>query len=262
MIETLIDTAKRCGTLLRDLQRGDLAPQDKDETFGAHFYTSADIKSQALAIQLLRRAHPGETIIAEEQANAETVPPNCTVVDPVDGTGAYFSGCREYGITLCTLRDGRPVHGVIYFPDDDVLLRATRGAGWFVNEKRMPQLSWDRPLDKTMIGTDIGPWTVPEVLQPLSKQFNVRSMMVAVWGARAIVTKETGMYFNLNVAKIWDAAAGSLIIEEAGGVACAPDGSPLQWNLIAMDWVWAVTRELAQEVVTYTTHWPGRKGGT
>jgi myo-inositol-1(or 4)-monophosphatase len=159
---------------------------------------------------------------------------------------------------LCALRDGRPECGVIYFPADQMMITAERGKGCFVNGHRV-RLSWDRPLDKTMVGTDIGPWTAYDVLSGITAQgFVVRSIMAAAYGFRAVLLKETGMYYNLGVAKVWDAAVGVLAVEEAGGVAFAPDGSPLRWNTIAMDWVAAANNELAEHVLRHTKTWPGR----
>ena len=259
MIEVLEKAARACGDLLLDLREKHLQTFEKGgEQLGAHFATQGDFRSQDLGIQIVRKVYPDEIIIAEEQENAAEIPPNCTVFDPVDGTIAYYNGCREFGITLCTLREGRPQYGVIYFPVDQMLISAVRGQGCFIHGEKFT-IRWNRPLDKTMIGIDVGPWTVYEVVQPLAKRFCVRSIMVAVYGARAVLLGETGAYFSLNIAKIWDAAAGVLAVEEAGGVACAPDGSPLRWDAIPMDWVLAANRELAEHILLHTKRWRGRE---
>ncbi|TSC72887.1 MAG: inositol monophosphatase/fructose-1,6-bisphosphatase family protein [Parcubacteria group bacterium Gr01-1014_38] len=257
MIETLERAVRACGDLLLEIREKGLRTEDKDEQLGAHFSTQGDTLSQARGIEILREKFPDEIVIAEEQENAAEIPPNCTVFDPLDGTIAYYNGCREFGVTLCTLRGGQPHAGVMYFPVDRMMISAVRGEGCSINGEKFT-IRWDRPLDKTMIGIDVGPWTVYEVVQPLAKRFCVRSIMVAVYDARAVLLGETGAYFSLNIAKIWDAAAGVLAVEEAGGVACAPDGSPLRWNAIAADWILAANRELAEHILPYTTLWKGR----
>ena len=260
MIEVLEEAARACGDLLLGLRGKHLQTIEKtSEHFGAHFATEGDLRSQELGIRMIREKFPGETIIAEEQENLAEIPPDCTVFDPVDGTIAYYNGCREFGVTFCALRSGQPFAGVMYFPVDRMMISAARGQGCFINGNRVT-IRWDRPIDKTMVGTDIGPWTVHEVLQPLSKHFCVRSIMAAIYGARAVLLGETGVYFSLNIAKIWDAAAGVLAVEEAGGVSCAPDGSPLRWNAISADWILAANRELAEHVLLHTTRW--RRRGT
>ncbi|MEX2054623.1 MAG: inositol monophosphatase family protein [Candidatus Andersenbacteria bacterium] len=261
MLTLLETTARECGEILRQLQKPGLKTlADKEEFIGAHITTEGDEKSQALAITRVRAAHPNEVIIAEEDDLDfdMVVPPDCTVMDPVDGTLAYYNGCREYGVTLCTLRNGQPHYGVMYFPGDDILISAERDKGWSINGVLQPQLTWDKPLDKTMIGTDFGPWSVMEVATPLIKRFCLRSIMVGQWGIRGILFQETGMYFNLNVGKIWDWAAGALILEEAGGIAVDPKGRPLTWGRIPMDFVAGANQELVNVLLTHTTQWKGR----
>lgn len=258
-LDILTRAAKECGELALGIRKTGLTTKDKDDTRGSHFATQADELSQEKGIEIIRSKFPEEIIVAEEQANDPVVPKNCTVFDPIDGTTAFYNGADQFGVTVCTLRDGQPMFGAIYFPVDKMMITAQRGGGCFINGERI-RLTWDRPIDKTMVGSDIGPWTVHEVLQGITEDgFVVRSLMAAVYGFRAVLMNETGMYYNLNAAKVWDAAAGVLAIEEAGGVAYAPDGSALKWDNIKMDWVVAANDELAEHVLGQTRKWPGRK---
>lgn len=54
---------------------------------------------------------------------------------------------------------------------------------------------------------------------------------------------------------IWDFAAGVLAIEEAGGVACTPDGSSLQWDSIPMSVICVANNELVQELIPIMSAW-------
>lgn len=258
MLTLLRSVALRCGELLRETRQRGLTTTDKEETLGAHFATDGDINSQALGIRTIRERYPDEPIIAEEQPNKKSLPKDCTIFDPCDGTTNYFNGSPDYGVTLCTLRDGRPQWGVIYFPESDVLITAERGDGCFLNGRRF-QLQWGRPLDKTILGTDVGPWTVHSVLRRLAKQHCIHSKMAAIAGARDVLLGMTGAYWNINAAKVWDAAAGVLAVEEAGGVASDTWGKPLKWNSLQQDWIVAATPELLKVVVSATKTWKGRK---
>lgn len=258
MLATLSQAARECGDLALRLRKEGLRTTDKDDTFGAHFLTQADEQSQRLGIEIVQEKYPDEAFFAEEGEHAAAVLADCTVFDPLDGTTDFYNGCNEFGVTLCTLRDGQPRYGVMYFPSDGMLIAAERGGGCWINGEQV-KLQWSRPVDKMIVGTDIGPWTVHDVLQVLSRQFTVRSVLAAIWGAREVLLGQTGAYWNLNASKIWDAAAGVLAIEEAGGVAYAPDGSAPQWQSLAADWVVAANEELAQIVLAATKRWPGRR---
>jgi myo-inositol-1(or 4)-monophosphatase len=258
MLQVLENAARACGDQTLTLQKQGLQATDKDDQLGAHFSTQGDTKGQEKGIEVVRRSYPDEIIIAEEGDNESTIPPDCTVFDPIDGTTAYFNGCREFGPTLCTIRNGQPQYSVIYFPVDQLIITAERGKGCFINGEQI-KLQWDRPIDKTMIGTDLGPWSALEVLQGITAQgFPVRSLMAGIYGARAMLMRETGAYYNLNIAKIWDVAAGALSLEEAGGIALNPWGKPLKWDNIQMDWIYAANKELADVVLTHTSTWKGR----
>ncbi|TSC64388.1 MAG: myo-inositol-1(or 4)-monophosphatase [Parcubacteria group bacterium Gr01-1014_106] len=259
MIRILEDVARKCGNLLAKIRMrsSDLGAENKDESLGAHFATEGDRRSQELGIRLIHAQMPEELVIAEEQANASSVPPNCTVFDPCDGTTIYYNNYSEFGVTLCTLRDGRPYAGVMYFPKDGTMISAVRTHGCFMKGKRI-RLRHDRPLDKTVIGTDIGPWTIHSVLEPLSQRFCMRSSLAAIHGFRELLRGQSGAYYSLNIAKIWDVAAGALAVQEAGGIVCGPDGQPLQWNSLRMDWIAAANQQLAECVLAETRKWKGR----
>lgn len=260
-VETLEQAARECGGLILQVRAKGLSAEDKaDAPQGSHFVTEADTQSQALGIEIIHREFPDEVMVAEEQEHTAGIPADCTVFDPVDGTTLFYNGGREFGVTLCTLRDGKPVQGVMYFPTDNLMFRCERGTGVWMNNTQLPSLKWDRPLDKTMLGTDLGPWTVQSVIQGINAdKFVVRSILVGIYGARAMLLRETGAYWSLNAGSIWDIAAGSLMIEELGGLALDPWGKPLTWDHLAADVVWAANQELAEVVLKHTRQWRGRK---
>lgn len=264
MIDTLERVVTDCGRLLLRLRdAGDFQVEDKEEQLGQHFSLKADRESLGLGRSILKGAFPGEVLIAEEQENPK-IPLDCVVFDPQDGTANVFNGLDEFGVAIAVLRGGRPQCGATYFPVRDLLISAEQDKGCYVSRhggvKRKHYIRWHGRLDKTQLGTDIGSWThrsgwFDSVLRPLSERFNFLSAMAAIEGQRRVLFGHTGAYFNLGIAKIWDAAAMCLAIEEAGGVVCAPDGSPLIFNSIECNWVTAVNQELADIVLNETRNW-------
>lgn len=259
-LEVLEKAARECGELIVQIRAKGLHADDKaNSPQGSHFLTEADTQSQFLGIEILRAEFPNEVVIAEEQDNLKAIPDNCTVFDPVDGTTMFYNGGRDFGVTLCSLSDGRPEIGVMYFPADDMMFSCERGQGVTLNDKPLPRLYWNRPLDKTMVGTDIYPWARLDVLQGvMSEGFVVRSLDVAISGIRAVLLQETGVYYSLVGPSIWDGAAGALMVEELGGVACDPWGKPLKWNSLDLDWVMGANQELVDVILNHTKKWPGR----
>lgn len=268
MIQILERVATACGDLVLSLRNEAMEAEDKTEQLGQHFSTRADRQSQEFGLAILGKECSDEIIVAEEGENSHDIPPNCTVFDPLDGTTNYFNGIDDFGFTLCTLRDGKPTFAATYFPVRDTLISAVRGAGCYVGGfekgRRLLQIPWHGALDKIQIGTDVGSWTLRHgifdlVLRPLAERFNVLSLMAAVEGGRRVLMGQIGAYYNLGIAKIWDAAAMALAITEAGGIVCDPYGNPIQWNCIDCDWIFAGNQILADIVLEHSRNWSGRK---
>jgi fructose-1,6-bisphosphatase/inositol monophosphatase family enzyme len=267
IIETLERVATECGHLVLALRNSAMDAEDKAEQLGAHFSTRADRQSQELGLNILKESLPAEFVVAEEKENFKEIPPNCTVFDPLDGTTIFFNGLEDFSVSLCTLREGKPAYAATYFPIREMLISAVRGegcyTGGFRRGTRISHIGWHGALDKTLIGTDVGAWTVRQgtfdlVLRPLASRFNVVSPISATEGAREVLFGETGVFYNLGIAKIWDAAAMALAIEEAGGVACDPKGESILWNNINCDWIVAGNQELANIVLEHSRSWTGR----
>lgn len=272
MIKTLERVVVECGHLVINIRSSGaaLAPEDKAEQLGQHFSTLADRESQELGLSVFQREMPGEAIIAEEQENNSRLPQDCTVFDPLDGSTNYFNQSDDFGVTAATLRNGQVVAGATYLPAHNILVSAVRGEGCWVSGfgigRRVTSIAWHGILDKTQIGTDVGSWThqcgsFDMVLCPLSWRFNVLSDMSSVIGGARVLFGKTGVYYNLGIAKVWDAAAMTLAVEEAGGVSCAPDGGSLTFTTVNCDWVSAVNRELADVVLKHTRVWARLRNG-
>ncbi|OHB17474.1 MAG: hypothetical protein A2913_02085 [Parcubacteria group bacterium RIFCSPLOWO2_01_FULL_40_65] len=267
ILDVLKEVVLTCGELVISLRGGNLEAVNKDEQLGQHFSTAADRESLKKGLLILNQAIPGEVIIAEEKVNNDKIPPDCTVFDPLDGTTNFFNRLDDFGVTACTLRDAQPIYSATYFPVRKMLILAERGKGCWISTPDhfipMPvKIHWHGMMDKTQIGMDVGSWTHKQrvfdsVLRPLSQRFNMLSSMAAVEGGRRVLLGQTGAYYNLGIARIWDAAAMALAIQEAGGIVCDPHGSPLQWKTIGCDWVFAVNQEIADVILQYTRQWSG-----
>lgn len=72
----------------------------------------------------------------------------------------------------------------------------------------------------------------------------VRATACSAASTHELLSGVTGLYINLRGGRIWDFAAPALIICEAGGQSCAPDGGPLVWNRLEMGLVAGANRGL------------------
>lgn len=194
--------------------------------------TEADHEMQAHMLDVLARTYPRHAVCAEETlqtpgAHADRADARyCWVIDPLDGTRNYVSGFPCFATSIAALEGGWPVVGVVVEHNQHHVYAATRGGGATFNGK--PITAKEVPADSDVL---VG---VPSSKDRLTVQ------VVRQWlGQRGMITRNIGST-ALHLAmvgsgaldaafckqcKIWDIAAGVLIVNEAGGRCTQVDGS-------------------------------------
>ena len=262
-LETIVRIAQEAGDAARVIQQsGKISITDKAGVFGTHFFTEADTTSENIIITRLRDSFPGTSTVSEEKENDPTIPHNAFIVDPIDGTPCFIHGCDEWGVMITKLVNHFPEMAVIYIPGRSLLATAVRGEGCYVNGQRVSLKPWPKELqDKTMIGIELGPWWAKDslpstVLLPLLERFAIRSVLSGAYGTIAMLRGETQAWVNLNVGWPWDFAPGWLFMREIGGWVSGPDGSELDFTQLKhMDVVYAISEEIAQQILPFTRQW-------
>ena len=208
-------------------------------------YTEADLIAQDALLDKLYRIYPvavmGEEMTDQQQhAQWEAGDGGLWSVDPIDGTSNFFNGLPFFGISVALMRKGRSVLGVIYNPVTKELFYAEKGKGAYLNGMPLPLRKRQTHLRTAIANVDLkrlDPKLAEKIATypPYASQRN--------YGACALEWCYTAAgYFDLYLhggQKPWDYAAGSLILEEAGGFMCGFDqddywaGSPWRRSVIA-----------------------------
>jgi myo-inositol-1(or 4)-monophosphatase len=190
-------------------------------------FTRADIAAQdALAAQL--RSIVDAPVLAEEmsqQSQAERWllgESGLWCVDPVDGTSNFVNGLPYFAISVALMRSGRPLLGVVFDPVADEVFYAARGAGAFLNRERLPIKTRAPSLRNAMAGIDF------KRLDPRLAQSLVTAppyMSQRNYGASTLdwcyaAAGRFDLYLH-GGQKLWDYAAGALIMAESGGHLCS-----------------------------------------
>jgi myo-inositol-1(or 4)-monophosphatase len=196
--------------------------------------TDADDAIQAHIVHRLSEAYPDHAILAEETPRRgcdhgdPTSAPYVWVVDPLDGTRNYASGLSCFATSIAVLEQGRPVIGVVYEPNLRHLYTAWRGGGASLNGRAIrveePPTSHDHligvPSSKDELTVSVlRRWAATKgmVLRNLGAT-TLHLAMVASGALAAAYGKQS---------KIWDVAAGALLVSEAGGRITDPFGAEL-----------------------------------
>jgi len=228
LIDTAVEAARAGATELTDrFRRVGLVVRAKAEN---DHVSEADEASEAAVLAVIARHHPRHAVLSEEEGIAGGDDrSHLWIVDPLDGTTNYLHGLPIWGVSVACLREGVVVAGAVYDPLNDQLFTAERGAGAFWNGKRMA-VSPRVGLGGALVATGY-PFKARAALDLYLAAFRdvfLRAKAIRRCGAAVLDLANTaaGIYdgfFEFRLSP-WDLAAGSLLIEEAGGRASDLDG--------------------------------------
>jgi myo-inositol-1(or 4)-monophosphatase len=224
MLNTAIKAARRAATVINrasfDLDR--ITVSEKEHN---NFVTDIDQAAEQAIIETLLKAYPDHAVLGEEAGPSKNLNDESEyvwIIDPIDGTTNFIHGYPNYCISIALQQRGVITQGVIYDPVRNDLFTATKGAGAYLNDKRIRVRNPDR-IAKALIGTNHSP--EPRALAEFLRMYE--TMAPRCQGMRAsgsaalelanVAAGRTDGYFEKGL-KTWDIAAGSLLVTEAGGI--------------------------------------------
>jgi myo-inositol-1(or 4)-monophosphatase len=225
-----IEAARAAGALLLS----ELASARRIAFKGAptNLVTEMDARAEALILGRVREAFPDDAILSEEMGGADGRSGRRWIVDPLDGTTNYAHGLPLFAVSIGLEVEGRVALGVVYDPAHGELYVAERGAGAFVNDRKL-EVSRATTLNESLLATGF-PYDIRETDDNNLREyaaFSVRAQGARRLGSAVlylawVAAGRLDGYWELRVGA-WDLAAGSLLVEEAGGRVTGLDGSPL-----------------------------------
>jgi len=231
--------------------------------------TETDQRCEDMIIKLLREKYPEHHIIGEETAGSSkyelTDGPTWTI-DPIDGTTNFVHRLALSCVIIAFLHKKEVLVGVVYDPMAKELFWATRGGGAFLNGNAV-KVSDTQVLGRAVISMDPGygrddvavsRFTCMQAAILLRSVRNIRVLgstglnMAYVACGRLDAGFEMGSWELNHGPKIWDFAAGRLLVEEAGGLTRdiagkLPAEAPL--DLLGRSFFVASSRGLAAELM-------------
>jgi myo-inositol-1(or 4)-monophosphatase len=196
----------------------------------ADFVSAADHRAEQVIRAELERARPGYGFLMEESGEtAGRDPQHRWIVDPLDGTSNFLHGIPHFAISIALERQGRLSAALVYNPIADELFTAERGAGAFLNDRRL-RVAARTNLAEALIATG-----TPFKGRGDDRRYlgEIAAIMPAVAGIRRfgsaaldLAWVAAGRYdgFWERDLSPWDLAAGLLLVREAGGFATDMDG--------------------------------------
>lgn len=233
LLKKIIKLAKKSGKIILNADRSALNINDKEGH--GNFVTKYDKMVQNAIFDGLKKILSEANFVGEEDdEHAEITDGYTFIVDPIDGTTNFINDYKLSSISIGLLKDKEPFLGVVYNPYLKEIFYAVKGHGAFCNGKQI-HVS-DKALEDSIVifGTaiyyeELFDATFDTAKQYLSKAVDLRRSGSAALDLCHIAAGRCDAFFELRLCP-WDYCAGSLILQEAGGVCVGLDKQPLTFD--------------------------------
>jgi len=219
-----VKAALRAGQIINraalDIERLQVAVKSKHD-----YVTEVDRAAEAAIIETLSEAYPGYGILAEESGIAAPTRKGGFqwIIDPLDGTTNFIHGLPQYAVSIALAKDGQLQQGVVFDPAKNELFTASRGAGAYMNDRRI-RVSRCQKLGAALLGTGF-PYRefarAEEYLailrQLMQHTSGIRRPGAASLDLAYVASGRLDGFWEFGLSP-WDMAAGALLITEAGGL--------------------------------------------
>lgn len=187
--------------------------------------TTADLKSEKIILQAIRKTFPSHSIFSEEQGSDNKATEYRWIIDPLDGTKMYARGIDQFNVSLALEYKQSIVLAVIYKPTTNELYSAASRMGAFLNHKHT-RINHTKKLSNSFVFTYLPTYKIPPhqsqkqwtQLQKLSKKcYRIRGSAEESLSMAFVASGKIEASLNLGADNNWhDIAPGIFIAAEAG----------------------------------------------
>lgn len=223
MLNIAVKAARKAGHIINRASR-DLDLLKVESKRRNDFVTEVDRAAEAAVIGVLREAYPNHAILAEESgASSGSQGEFVWIIDPLDGTTNFIHGVPQYCVSIGLKHKGIITQAVVYDPAKNELFTATRGSGAYLNDKRM-RVSKRIKIADALIGTGF-PFSKVDSLDRYIAMFRkvtlncagIRRPGAAALDLAYVAAGRFDGFWEMGLSP-WDMAAGSLLVQESGGL--------------------------------------------
>lgn len=237
MLNVAVKAARRAGNLIQraSLNLDTIRVEKKHNN---DYVSDVDRAAEQAIIEVIRDAYPKHAILAEESApsgagnallSSSTEAEYQWYVDPIDGTTNFIHGHPQYAVSIALAHRGQVQQAVVYDMNRNDLYTASRGIGAFRNDRRI-RVSRQTALNECLLATGFPVYDhsfldnyLAMLKDIMSKTAGLRREGAASLDLCNVACGRIDGFWELGL-KPWDIAAGSLIVQEAGGLVTDLEG--------------------------------------
>ncbi|MDA1051042.1 MAG: inositol monophosphatase family protein [Planctomycetota bacterium] len=244
------DAARKGGAVLLDWQ-GRINPREKAPK---DLVSEADLASQQVIYEIIHDAFPDHDFLGEEGDPVEHERRESEfrwIVDPLDGTVNYVHRLPAFSVSVALEHRGQPQAGVVYDPIADECFSAVRGEGAFLNGVKISVSSCES-LRTALVAASFSAGVsreseeISRFIDVLVECQTLRRLGSAALNLAYLAAGRIDAYWATSV-KVWDVAAGLLLVQEGGGHTSGIEGEP--FVLARPQFAAAATSALHEELV-------------
>lgn len=221
---------RKAGDILLSYFRKPLKSETKD-VYGS-IVTEADLASEQFLIAELGKIMPEAGIFAEESGQNGPQSDYCWVIDPLDGTTNFAHGIDYFCISVALTHHGKPIFGMIYRPITNELFWAQEGCGAYLDGQKIT-VSFQQTIKEGLFGACL-PYGQGEQFEHALRlrekvtrtSYGLRSFGAAALDIALVATGRLDGAFFEDLGW-WDVAAGTILVQEAGGIVTDYAGEPI-----------------------------------
>ena len=224
MLNVAVSAARAAGAIINraalDIESVRIAQKQIND-----FVTEVDQAAEAAIIETLLTAYPGHGIWAEESGREHGAKDSeCVwIIDPLDGTTNFIHGFPVYCVSIALAVKGKVEQAVVYDPTRNDMFTATKGRGAYHNDRRM-RVSKRTHMKDCLVSTGF-PFRpgddMPKYMAMFSDVMKLTAAMrrpgAAALDLAYVAAGFSDAFFETGLLA-WDVAAGSLLVQEAGGL--------------------------------------------
>lgn len=224
IVENVISISKEAGKIIKE-NIGEKSNYNVYTKGTNDFVTNIDKKSEDLIVSSLKPLISGAGFIAEENNTLQLGREFNWIVDPLDGTTNFINGLFPCSVSIALKRNEEIILGVVYEVGYDECFHAYKGAGAFLNGKRIT-VSSEKKMINSLLSTGF-PYNAFERLEnymELLEYFiknakGIRRLGSAATDLAYVACGRFEGFYEYDL-KPYDVAAGAILVKEAGGDVC------------------------------------------
>ena len=173
------------------------------------YVTKTDRHVEKILVEELSKTKKNYSFLTEETGVIKNKDKdNVWIIDPIDGTTNFLHGIPHFAISIALQSKGEFISGLVFDPIKDEMFFAEKDRGAFLNNQRL-RVSQKNSLDECLFASNHE--------GARFSNLNIRCSGSTALDLAYVASGRLDGHFQ-NKINLWDVAAGTLLIKEAGGI--------------------------------------------